>query len=402
LNNMIDIIADQRIQAIWNSWLEERQRSGQYVLARVIEQKHHTYICLAGDGRNIPAQIAGSFESEQRSREEYPVVGDWVALKLPDLPSDSGDGPRALISDVFPRHSSMSRAAAGDRTEKQVIVANIDYVLLVFGLDGGRNFLEAMLERSLTTAWNSGAKPVIVLNKADAASDEYREEARAAAGEIAFGVPVHLVSAHTGEGIVELAAELAGGKNGGAAEDAKAPPVVAMLGKSGVGKSALVNALYRIAPAEGRADGAHEAESPGESVALEGAQRKGDNQGRHTTTNSRLYHLPFGAWIADVPGLRELKIWGDEDDLAQVFPEIAELSEQCRFRDCRHEAEPGCAVREALEGGELDERRYASWQKLQRELDYLERRTDEQAARAERAKWKAINKSMRNFRKPGR
>jgi ribosome biogenesis GTPase len=379
-----------RIEAIWNSWSEEHDSDGQHRLARIIEQQHHNYICLLEDSTEIHARISGVFERSDRSREEYPVVGDWAAVALrPDMAAD-GDGRAAgIISDVLPRHSSMSRAAAGDRTEKQVIVSNLDYMFLVFGLDGGRNFLEAMLERSLTAAWNSGAKPVIVLNKADAADDEYRAQALAAAGEIAFGVPVHLVSAHSGEGIAELADSLEDGA------------VIAMLGKSGVGKSALVNALYRVGTsADGGAPAARS--SAAAEPAIEGAQRRGDNQGRHTTTHSRLYRLPRGAWIADVPGLRELKIWGDEEDLALVFPEITALAENCRFRDCRHENEPGCAVRTALEGGELDERRFASWRKLQKELDFLERRTDEQAARAERAKWKAINKSMRNFRKPGR
>ncbi len=404
MNNAI-ISADPRILAMWESWIEEQGESTGFMLARITEQNHHLYTCLEPEGQKIRVRISGGYESRGRNRDEYPVVGDWVAVSIPKTQDSQTDEAAGLISHVLPRSSSLSRAAAGIKTEKQIIVSNIDYVLLVFGLDGGRNFLESMLERSLTAAWNSGAKPVIVLNKADAASPEDRDKARAAAEGIAFGVPVFVVSAHSMEGMEDLAAEIAG--------KGQYPPLIAMLGKSGVGKSALVNALHRIDRGDRQSIGGGEpasaspfapsvTHSGASRVAAEGAQRKGDNQGRHTTTASRLYPLPFGPWIADVPGLRELKIWGDEDDLAQVFPEIVELAEQCRFRDCRHDAEPGCAVRQAMEAGELDPRRFESWQKLQKELAYLDRRNNEQAIRAERDKWKAINKSMRNFRKPGR
>ncbi|AHC16134.1 ribosome small subunit-dependent GTPase A [Salinispira pacifica] len=354
--------------------------------ARVIGQEHHVYLLAPGSAEMeageveagevetgevetgevetaavlrdpVAARISGHFESRAEKSADYPAVGDWVAIR--------NEGGGSIIEEVLPRSSGLQRWAAGRKTEQQWMVSNLDYLLLVFGLDGGRNFLESMLERSLTTAWNSGAKPVIVLNKLDCADTGHVRRISAAASEISFGVPVCAVSAHTGEGISRLT-ELLRVTAGDSAV------TLAMLGKSGVGKSAIVNALQR------------ESGSPAESLvrAKEGTQRKGDLQGRHTTTSGRIYPAGNRLLIADLPGLRELKIWGEEDTLDQSFPNIHELAEDCRFRDCRHEKEPGCAVKEAISDGRFSERRFQSYRKLLRELAYLERRREQEARKA--------------------
>lgn len=341
--------------------------------ARVIGQEHHVYFlgtekndaqdggihCNAGSPGLERARISGHFESGISTPAEYPAVGDWVAAR-----HEQGE---TIIESILPRGSGLQRWAAGRKTEQQWMVSNLDYLLLVFALDGGRNFLESMLERSLTVAWNSGAKPIIVLNKLDSAATEHARTTIAMAEELAFGVPVCAVSAHSGEGIAELIQLV---KNGGT----ERALTMAMLGKSGVGKSAIVNSLQCKTGIKNE-DG---------SIAREGRQRRGDLQGRHTTSSSRIYSVGNGLLLADLPGLRELKIWGEEEQLDHSFPDIHELAEDCRFRDCRHEHEPGCAVKQAIREGRLSERRFKSYLKLLRELAYLERRRLQEARKGEK------------------
>lgn len=308
-------------------------------------------------------RVSGTFAARATLAADFPVVGDWVLV--------DSLAPNARIQEVLPRTTTLSRAVAGGASEEQVLAANVDTLLLVSGLDGGRNFNLRLLERMLATAWSSGAQPLIILNKVDLASAEAVEDAVRDAESIAFGVPVLAVSAKTGAGMDELSQVLQAGGT------------VAMLGKSGVGKSALLNAL---AP---------------KPAARTGEQR-GDLQGRHTTTSSVLHLLRTGALLVDSPGIRELRLWTDEEDLAATFPEIADLATGCRFSDCSHSAEPGCAVQAALSSGELPLDRYEAWMELSKEVAWLQRRSDERARAEDRAKWKAISKSMRNLKKPGR
>jgi ribosome biogenesis GTPase len=400
----------------WQSACQEDGRK--YIPGRIIRREYHQYdvviphyidenpmlpsACTAGLYRNL--RVSGAFAFRTTGGADYPVTGDWVLL---DTEEDS-----LRIHRVLERQSSLSRGAAGDKTEEQVLAANIDTLLLVFALDGGRNFLRTFLERALVVARSAGCGVCIVLNKADLADDETRRNALATAALAAPGSPVVAVSAKTGEGLEELSRYFSAGETLG------------VLGKSGVGKSALIGALNGVkgaplgvtvvsgtplatAPLAGDSeagldglDGSGAFEQ--EAAPQEGAVRESDRKGRHTTTSSRLYRLSSGLLIIDSPGIRELKLWADGDDLAASFSDIAGLADQCRFSDCSHEGEPGCAVQAALASGELDEGRYRSYLQLKREQAWLDRRLDDQALRAEKARWKQIAKFQKSLQKSRR
>ncbi|MDP9491953.1 MAG: ribosome small subunit-dependent GTPase A [Actinomycetota bacterium] len=284
---------------------------------------------------------------------ELPVVGDWVGLR------------ENQIDLVLPRRSKFSRKTPFTEVSEQVLVANVDVAFLVMGLDE-RDFSVRRLERYLTTAWEGGATPVIVLNKADLAEDLEGQLAQTEA--VAFGVPVHVVTALAGEGIDVLLPYLAGAKTG------------VLLGSSGVGKSTLINALL------------------GESRLATGELRE-DGRGRHTTSHRELLLLPGGGVLIDTPGLRELQLWETEEGLDKAFADVAELVTQCRFSDCAHDTEPGCAIREALADGSLPAERWQSYLKLERELAHLERKFDPRLRSEERKKWAAMSKAYKKRKK---
>lgn len=377
-------------QAAWAATIEEEGGRRPLVPARVIGREHHSYRLLRPDFSGRPGfegmpespgayedvKVSGRFEYLARTPADYPATGDWV------LTDPTEAAPR--IHAVLPRRSSLSRGGAGDRTEEQVLAANIDTLFLVFALDGGRNFLVRLLERGLVIARNAGATPCIVLNKADLADHERREAALAEAARIAPTAPAVALSAMTGEGLADLSSYLSPGET------------VGMLGKSGVGKSALVNALGAWGHKPGGAAAQAERTPP---LAREGQIREDDLRGRHTTTSSRLYRLDSGILLIDSPGIRELKIWGDADGLSGGFPEIAELAETCRFSDCTHSGETGCAVLEALNAGALEAERYLAYLELSKEQAWLERRRNEGSARAEKQKWKRISKLQKEVSK---
>jgi len=308
--------------------------------ARVVKQARDLSTLVAGRGE-LAGEVSGRFRHEAAGAADFPVVGDWVAM-------EAVEDARALIHAVLPRRGAFTRKAAGEVTAAQVAAANVDTVFLVSGLDGDFNLRR--IERYLTTAWSSGARPVIVLNKADLRTDLADVEAAAAA--VAPGVPVLGVSAIAPGGLRGLEPYLVPGNT------------VALLGSSGVGKSTLINRLLgedRLATAP-------------VSDAEEG-------RGRHTTTARELVRLPGGALLIDTPGMRELGLWADDEGLDRTFDEIDRFAALCRFPDCGHEREPGCAVRAAVEAGEIDAGRWESYLKLRREMRFLEIKKDEKSRR---------------------
>ncbi|MBD2256082.1 ribosome small subunit-dependent GTPase A [Pseudanabaena sp. FACHB-2040] len=327
----------------------------EYVAARVALEYRRTYRIYTEQGE-LPAQLSGQFRHQAADLSAFPAVGDWVAVQLHD------DGTHATIHQVLPRQSQFARKAAGGKTEAQVVAANIDTVFLVSGLDGDFNLRR--IERSLVLAWESGANPVIVLNKADDCEDlETRLEA---VEGIALGVPVVPISALTGSGIEALEPYLQPGQT------------VALIGSSGVGKSTLTNSLL------------------GDSLQETRAVRANDQRGRHTTTHRHLLRLPSGALLIDTPGMRELQLWSTAEGLETAFSEVETLAQQCRFRDCQHQQEPGCAVQAAIATGDLDPARLHSYHKLQREQRHLAERQDSLASLNTKRRWKAIHKAMRH------
>jgi ribosome biogenesis GTPase / thiamine phosphate phosphatase len=345
----------------WNSRLEASFAPHQILgldPARVAREDRGRYSILdpAGERR---AEVSGRFRHEARGRSDYPAVGDWVAVRAP-----AGDGP-AIIHALLPRAGAFVRKTAGEVTEEQIVAANVDVVLVVMGLDEDYN--PRRLERYLAASWESGAQPVVVLNKSDLAQD--LEGSKAEVESMAPGVPVIATNALDRAGIEDLEAWLAPGRT------------MALLGSSGVGKSTLVNALL------------------GEERQLVGEVRAADSRGRHTTTWRKLIPMPGGAVLIDTPGMRELQLWGDAQDVSAAFADVEGLATTCRFRDCRHEREPGCAVIAAVETGALERERFESWRKLQRELAWLAARQDQRLAAERNARWKSITRSVRNHPK---
>lgn len=308
---------------------------------RISLEHNHIYRVLTAEGE-VLAEAAGRLRHRAGGRRELPAVGDWVALE-PDA------GGRSRISSILERRTWFSRKAAGREAVEQVIAANVDVALLVFGLDKPVN--PRAIERYLAVASRSRAQSVIVLNKCDlseAVSDAV-DEAAAVAGF----TPVHAVSARLSGGLDPLHPYFASGRT------------VAFLGPSGVGKSTVVNALL------------------GEDVLPTGEVREWDQRGRHTSVHRQLVMRPAGGLIVDTPGMRELQLWDSEQELAETFADIEALAAGCRFRDCSHDREPGCVVKRAVEAGGIPADRYANYLRLRREQAELERlRIDKERKRS--------------------
>lgn len=321
------------------------------VPARVVAEHRDRYVVRAADGERA-AVLAGRLRHHAHTREDLPATGDWVAV-------DAGDGTAAIHA-VLPRRSIFRRKAAGETTEAQVLAANVDVALIAAALPGDVN--ARRIERYLALAWESGAIPVIVLTKADLVDDV--DAAVRGVRAVAPGVDVAAVSAVTGAGVDALARWLVPGRT------------AVLLGSSGAGKSTLSNLLL------------------GADALRTGAVRE-DGKGRHTTTHRQLVQLRNGALLIDTPGMRELQLWSADAGLESAFADVEALAARCRFGDCEHQAEPGCAVRAAAESGALDPARLESWRRLRRELAWLEIRQDEAAAAAERGRVKTIHRAHR-------
>lgn len=349
----------------WNSYFQNEfnyYRAQSHTAARVASVHKHTYVlyCEAGE---LTARVSGAFIHQAVARSDFPTVGDWVVV---EPTPDSGN---AIIRVLLPRASSVSRKmpisggrkirtirghqmTVGGSTEAQIVAANVDTVFILCALDN--DFSLRRIERYLAVVENSGCQPVIILNKADLCSNILSKVTEAES--VAAEAPVHAICALDESGLHVLKRYLSVGQT------------VALIGSSGVGKSTLVNSLL------------------GEARQAVGSVRSYDKRGRHVTTQRELVILPMGGLIIDNPGLREIQLWGDESGLRATFEDIEELTTRCRFRNCRHDTEPGCAVQEALEGGTLDAERYRSYLKLQAELSYLSFRKDQRAKLIDRAK----------------
>jgi ribosome biogenesis GTPase len=330
----------------WNPALEEewqRTSSPGQIPARIAAEHRGAYEAWSTVGSGW-ARVAGRLRQET---EALPGVGDWVAL-------DASPGPdgAAVIQRILERRTVFMRAAAGRKPRPQVVAANVDVVFVVCGLD--EDFNLHRIERYVARVWASGALPVVVLSKADLV-----EDARVRADEVvanAPGVAVLTICAKRGEGLAELRTHLAPGRT------------VALVGSSGAGKSTLVNALL------------------GEERMNTGAVRASDGRGKHVTSHRQLVLLPAGGLLIDTPGMRELQLL-DEAGLEAAFDDVAALAQRCRFTDCGHGEEPGCAVRGAVEAGTLEPDRFAHFLKLGQEARAFERRRDAQLSRLDERKW---------------
>lgn len=339
----------------WSAALQQQfhdHAAAGLVPARVTAQ-HRGQYRVASDAGDMSADISGRFAFEAADGD-YPVTGDWVAIALPQ-----GDG-MARIQAVLPRQTCFVRRAAGPETRPQVIAANVDIALLTASLNADFNIRR--LERYLSLTHDSGARAVIVLTKADLCPDP--EAMIHEVETIAPGVPVLAVSALSGQGLEAVRVHLGPRRT------------AVLLGSSGAGKSTLVNALM------------------GHDVMATQAIRGSDARGRHTTTHRELVALPDGSLLLDTPGMRELALW-DSSGVSETFADIEALALSCRFRDCSHEREPGCAVQDAMQRGALSPDRWQSFGKLQRELAHLDRKEDPLARAAHRKVWIGRHKAYR-------
>lgn len=326
----------------WNNFLDAQfssYSSNGLEPARVVRSDRGEFRLIGGDGP-FSAQAAGLLDS---SGEEGPLsTGDWVAV---DRSQDT-----AVIRAILPRKSALTRRRSGAAERAQVVAANVDFVLIVDGLDRGPN--QRRIERGVALAYGGGGTPIVVLSKADLRSDH--EGIASEVAEAAPFVDVFFISAENGDGLENLSGRLDPGTTS------------VLIGPSGVGKSTLVNALL------------------GEDRVASGPVRDGDSRGRHTTTWSELIRLPSGACLIDTPGVRELGLWLDAEAVNAAFSDIEALAVACRFGDCSHSEEPGCAVVEAVGDGRLPSSRLASYHKLQREAEIHEIRHDASKARLSR------------------
>jgi len=331
----------------WAKWLAESALAGSPV-GRVARMETQV-VTLWGAGEPVIAQLP----TRLKGPDDRPAVGDWIAF--------SPGPPTAKVKDILPRRTIFERRAAGRKTQRQVVAANVDVVFVVSGLDG--DFNPRRIERYLAAVAHSGAQPVVLLTKAAALSEAEREQVSAQAHAVAGGAAVHLIDVVDGLDADAAAQYLGVGTS------------AALVGSSGVGKSTLLNHWAGEARQETR------------------EVRARDGRGQHTTTHRELFVLGDGALVIDTPGMRELALWADTNALDGAFPDIVSLAELCKFKDCRHGVEPGCAVLEALESGSLDAARFASFVSLRAEVEATSDEVHAQRRRASAGKQKTPRRS---------
>jgi ribosome biogenesis GTPase / thiamine phosphate phosphatase len=331
-------------------WKPETVPIDSATVGRVVRHDRAGWI-VSHEAGDLLCELRGRLRSTLSSIDR-PSVGDWVEVAPRPLEQ------RGTIESVLARTSALVRNSAGQTSEPQVVAANVDTVFVTVPSDADPN--PRRVERELITVWESGAQPVVVLTKADLGGDH------SWVSTVALGAAVVPIDAFSAESLASLEPWLGRGES------------IVLLGPSGAGKSTLANGLL------------------GYDALDTGGVRLGDRRGRHTTTRRELVHLPGGALLIDTPGIRELALWEANDSVGVAFADVEELAENCRFGDCSHSGEPGCAIQAALADGALDANRLKSWQKLQREAAHQARRVDHRLAEADRKKWAQLSKDARS------
>ncbi|CAM3987233.1 ribosome small subunit-dependent GTPase A [Mesobacillus zeae] len=329
-----------------------------FELGRICSEHKGIYKILTEVGE-VLGNISGNFLNSITQKSDFPAVGDWVVISL------RKEEKKATIHSLLTRFSKFSRKSAGKTIEEQVVATNINTVFLTISLNNDFNLRR--IERYLISAWESGAKPVVVLNKCDLVSEEIVENKIKEVESIAIGVPIYPVSCLSGYGMDSLKKHCTSGET------------VALLGSSGAGKSTICNYLL------------------GKRHQITQQVREKDDKGKHTTTHRELLQLPTGGNLIDTPGMRELQLWDIENSLSIGFSDIEKLAEKCLFKDCKHIHEPSCAVKEAIKDGLLDQARLDSYFKVEKEIRYLERKGDKLKNSLNKKKIKKIGGDRTRF-----